>query len=186
MFGYSSAEEAIEQGLNAGDEHYEIMGVIQDYNHLSLKEAHIPLTYWRTHDHKADYFSLKLVNASGNLQEYKETIASVQEVWKQVFPGAVFDYFFLDQKFDQQYKTEIQFEKVFQVFTGIALFIACLGLFGLAEFSIFQRKKEMGIRKVLGASQLGIFWLLAADFLKVIVISMVLAIPLVMDCQVFP
>jgi putative ABC transport system permease protein len=90
----------------------------------------------------------------------------------------VFHYFFLDEKYDQQYRADTQFGKVVATFSGLAVFIACLGLFGLSAFTIVQRTKEIGIRKVLGASVLQIVHLLSKDFAKVVLIASLLALPI--------
>jgi putative ABC transport system permease protein len=101
----------------------------------------------------------------------------VKKIWEEVFPGTVFHYFFIDEKYDQQYKADTQFGQVIASFSGLAVFIACLGLFGLSAFTIVQRTKEIGIRKVLGASVLQIVHLLSKDFIKVVMIATLLALP---------
>ena len=107
-----------------------------------------------------------------------ETLASVKGVWNEVFPNTLFHYFFLDEKYDQQYRTDIRFGKVIATFSGLAVFIACLGLFGLSAFTIVQRTKEIGIRKVLGASVLQIVHLLSKDFAKVVLMASIVAVPI--------
>ena len=107
-----------------------------------------------------------------------ETLASVKTTWNEVFPNTLFHYFFLDEKYDQQYRADTQFGKVVATFSGLAVFIACLGLFGLSAFTIVQRTKEIGIRKVLGASVLQIVHLLSKDFAKVVIIASILALPI--------
>jgi putative ABC transport system permease protein len=96
----------------------------------------------------------------------------------ELFPGSPYDYFFLDEFFNRQYKAEQQFNTFFRFFSGLAIFIACLGLFGLSAFMATQRTKEIGIRKVLGASVSNILTLLSRDFIKLIIFASILAIPL--------
>jgi putative ABC transport system permease protein len=98
--------------------------------------------------------------------------------WKKVFPNSTLKYTFLDKKFEAQYREDTQFGQAFQLFTGLAIFIAALGLFGLTSYTILQRKKEIGIRKVSGASVLQILALLNKDFLKLVGIAFVIAVPI--------
>jgi putative ABC transport system permease protein len=106
------------------------------------------------------------------------TVALVKSNWDRFFPGNTFEYFFLDEHFDQQYKADQRFGQVFGLFTILAIVVACLGLFGLASFTTIQRTKEIGIRKVLGASVLKILQLLYSEFAKLLVIAFVIAVPL--------
>jgi putative ABC transport system permease protein len=107
-----------------------------------------------------------------------ETIALVKSNWDKFFPGNTFEYFFLDDHFDQQYKADQRFGQVFGLFTLLAILVACLGLFGLASFTTLQRTKEIGIRKVLGASVSGILKLLYKEFALLLAIAFVVAVPL--------
>jgi putative ABC transport system permease protein len=102
----------------------------------------------------------------------------VKSNWDKFFPGNTFDYFFLDDHFDQQYRADQRFGQVFGLFTSLAILVACLGLFGLASFTTIQRTKEIGIRKVLGASVSGILKLLYQEFATLLVIAFVIAVPL--------
>ena len=105
-------------------------------------------------------------------------ISLIQAKWKEVFPGQPFEYFFLDESFNNQYKADQQFGKVFGLFAMLAIFVSCLGLFGLASFISEQRTKEIGIRKVLGASVSGIAFLLSKDFTKWVLMANVIAWPI--------
>lgn len=107
-----------------------------------------------------------------------ETIRQVESKYKEVFPGNPFDYFFLDEFFNSQYKDESQFASIFGLFAMLAILIACLGLWGLAAFTTTQKLKEIGIRKVLGASVSSILSLLSWQFLKLVLIASVIAIPI--------
>jgi putative ABC transport system permease protein len=167
--GFKNAEEAI--GAKVSYNSATIIGVIRNYYHRSPKEEHIPMLLNYRED--ANYFSLRLKSQNTN-----ETITSVKQVWENVFPGSVFDYFFLDQKYDQQYQADARFGNVMATFSGLIILIACLGLFGLSSYTIVQRTKEIGIRKVLGASVIQIVQLLSMDFAKVIITAALLALPI--------
>jgi putative ABC transport system permease protein len=106
-----------------------------------------------------------------------QTIKALSALWSKYFPEDPFDYYFLDDKFAQQYKADIQFGTVFGIFAVLAIFIACFGLLGLSSYNVLQRTKEIGIRKILGASLSNIFMLLSKDFIRLIVIALILAIP---------
>jgi putative ABC transport system permease protein len=105
------------------------------------------------------------------------TIAHVKAVYDRLYPGEIFEYFFVDEAFDRQYAAEVRMGALFRTFTGVALFIACLGLFGLAAFTAEQRTKEIGIRKTLGASVTGIVGLLNREFAKWVLLANVIAWP---------
>src|SRR5688572_18850322 len=106
-------------------------------------------------------------------------MAYAKEKYTQAFPGNPFDYFFLDTFFNRQYKGDQQFGQIFAFFSLLAIFVASLGLFGLASFTAAQRTKEIGIRKVLGSTVPNIFLLLSKDFLKLVIVANLIAIPLV-------
>ena len=105
-------------------------------------------------------------------------IQKVESLYKAMFPGNIFQYAFVDETFDLQYKNDQRFARLFSVFAGMTIFIACLGLFGLVAFTAQQRWKEIGIRKISGASATEIIALLSKDFLKLVVIGFVFAVPI--------
>jgi putative ABC transport system permease protein len=168
--GFKNAEEAVGSKLLAYNEEKTVVGVIKNYHHRSPKEAHIPMVF--RHSDFAAYFSLRI-----NTGDVPATLENVKSVWKKVFPDSPFDYFFLDQRYDQQYKSDQQFAKVIALFSMLAALIACLGLFGLSSFTIVQRTKEIGIRKVLGATVSQIAGLLSKDFVKLVLLAGVIAVP---------
>ncbi len=110
-------------------------------------------------------------------RDIQAVMAHIGETWKRYLPETPFEYSFLDERFDQLYKTEERQGSLFTVFACIAILIACLGLFGLASFAITQRIKEIGIRKVLGASTTGIVALLSGDFMKLVALAALIAFP---------
>jgi putative ABC transport system permease protein len=107
-----------------------------------------------------------------------KTITAVKAKWTKFFPGNTFEYFFLDDHFNDQYKADQRFGQVFGLFTSLAILVACMGLFGLASFTTLQRTKEVGIRKVLGASVPSILKLLYREFALLLLIAFVIAVPL--------
>jgi putative ABC transport system permease protein len=111
--------------------------------------------------------------------EVNDKIRLIESRWRELAPGHAFDFSFIDADFDAKFRKEQQMAKMFFIFTFLAIFIACLGLLGLATFMTEQRSKEIGIRKVMGASNPGIVRLLSLEYLKLIGISFVIAIPLV-------
>jgi putative ABC transport system permease protein len=118
------------------------------------------------------YYSLKV---SG--QDLDATVAAVEDAWKEVFPGNPYEFFFLDAFFGRQYLAEHRFGQVFGLFALLAVIVACLGLFGLAAFSAQQRTKEIGIRKVLGASVSGVVGLLSKEYAVLVLVANLLAWP---------
>ncbi|MEO6904757.1 MAG: FtsX-like permease family protein, partial [Ginsengibacter sp.] len=149
-----------------------ILGVVQDFNFKSLKEKIAPLIFFTQWNNK-NILYVRTTAASA-----PHAIASVQAQYKKYAGNAPFSYTFLDKAFEAQYKTDQRTGTLFNVFAGIAIFISCLGLFGLATFTAQVKTKEIGIRKVLGASVSGIVKLLSKDFLKLVVIAILIATPI--------
>ncbi len=149
-----------------------IIGVVSDFHIGSLKQEIKPLVlpYLRR---MPMYLAIRL--HPGNVAE---AISAVEETWKKLAPNQPFSYTFLDQDYARLYNREQQMSHVFQIFSGLAILIACLGLFGLAAFTTQQRTKEIGIRKILGASVSGIVCLLSKDFLKLVLIANLIAWPI--------
>jgi putative ABC transport system permease protein len=111
-------------------------------------------------------------------QNLQETLAQIESTWSSLVPGRPFDYYFLDESLDKLYRSEQNFRTVFSAMTLLSVIIACLGLFGLAAFTAEQRTKEIGIRKVLGATVSGVTVLLSKDFAKLVMIAYVIACPI--------
>jgi putative ABC transport system permease protein len=120
----------------------------------------------------------KLISLHIEGKDISNTVAALEQQWATLVPHRPFDYFFLDEAFDQQYRNETRFGKLFICFGGLAIFIACLGLLGLISYTVVQRMKEIGIRKVLGASETSIVRLLTKDFLKLVMIAFLIATPI--------
>jgi putative ABC transport system permease protein len=147
-----------------------VVGVVEDFNFLSLKEKMDALVISPSQDRRVVLVKLK----PGDIPA---ALATIKEAYKNVAPAYPFEYSFLDQKFDNLYRTDIRQQTILNIFSGLAIFIACLGLFGLASFAANKRIKEIGVRKVLGSSVGGIVILLSKDLLKPVLIATVIAIP---------
>jgi putative ABC transport system permease protein len=148
-----------------------VIGVVKDFNFFSLHSAIGPLIM----SIKPNQFYYLLIRIKpGNIPG---TIDFINRTWKSVVPGRPFDYSFLEKHFDEIYKNDQQTEQLFGFFSFLAIFIACLGLFGLASYTVEQRTKEIGVRKVLGASVSGVVLLLSKDFLKLVIAAAIIAVP---------
>ena len=159
----------IQTGPNAGDRTpYTVIGVVKDFHFATIRHKLEPMFMLYSKDNGA--LSVKV-----NIENIKEAISFMEETWKKVNPGTSFEYAFLDEQFANLYRNEQAFANMFTHFTILALVIAGLGLFALSAFTAEQRKKEIGIRKVLGASNANIFYKLSAEFIGLILISFVLA-----------
>jgi putative ABC transport system permease protein len=170
MLGFKNNEEAIHQKLGS-DSGRTIIGVVKDYHTEALNKVIEPqLMILRLN--ARDVYSVKIES-----QNISNTINSLRAKWNRYFPNDPFSYYFLDETFDRQYKADRQFAKVFGFFAGIAIIIACFGLLGLSAYNVLQRKKEIGIRKVFGASVQNIAYLLSKDFTKLVLMASVIAVP---------
>jgi putative ABC transport system permease protein len=150
----------------------EIVGVVKDFNFRSLHEAITPYGIMKVHDNQHNFFIANIQQG-----DFKSTIASIEQIWKKINPASPFEYYFLDQDFQKSYQKEEKTSGVITYFMFIIIFIACLGLFGLAAFSAEQRTKEIGVRKVLGATVGQVIGLFTKDFLKLVGIACVIAFP---------
>jgi putative ABC transport system permease protein len=168
--GYSTPAHAIDELLDIGGYRARIIGVYKDFNWSSAHTAQKNVVFGQTNG--GQKMSIRLTANTAN-----EVIPKVESLYKSMFPGNIFQYVFVDESFDLQYKNDQRFARLFSVFAGMTIFIACLGLFGLVAFTAQQRRKEIGIRKVSGASVSGIVALLSKDFLKLVLIAFVLAVP---------
>ncbi len=168
--GYASPEDAIDQLLDIGGYTARVIGVYKDFNWSSGHQAQQNIVFGPSTVGRQISIRLSTADASGVVQR-------VKGLYEKLFPGNVFSYAFADEAFDRQYRNDERFAKLFSIAAGMTIFIACLGLFGLVAFTAQQRTKEIGMRKVLGATVTGIVGLLGRDFLKLVLIGFVLAIP---------
>ncbi len=152
-----------------------IIGLMKDFHHNSL---HVPIEPLIIRLHKkswGNYWGNVIVRTKAG--QSKQAIASMEKLWKQFNPGFPFQYFFTDEEIAKNYKAEHTVSKLSRYFAFLAIFISCLGLFGLVTFTAEQRTKEIGIRKVLGASIPGIVQMLSRDFLKLVLLASLIAFP---------
>ena len=179
VYGFKNPEDAINKKLifdGFSGLIMEIVGVTKNYHQLSLKSALQPIIFNPINAsdvNLAKYFSVKIDG-----QNIGHTITQIKEQWDKIFPNQPFEYNFLDEIFNSQYKADQQFGEVFSLFSFLAIVISCLGLFGLASFTNLQRTKEIGIRKVVGASLQNILVMLVKDFTKWVLISNIIAWPI--------
>ena len=172
MLGYPSEAAAIGQQLRFWGKDWRIVGVLPDYHQQSLHHRIEPILYLPMYSPQ-NYLSAHI---RGN--QMNHTLAHIKSTYEQFFPGNNFQYEFLDQYFQRLYESDQRFSRILYFFTLLTIFIACLGLFGLASYMTILRTKEIGIRKVLGASIMGLVTLLSKDFMQLVVWALVLAIPL--------
>ncbi len=165
-----------ENFLNA-DDTYTIVGVVKDFHFQSLHHPITPLFF--VHNQHSFVAGVdQLVTVRFDTRNYRETLTQIEDIWAQFEPEVPFRYAFLDQEWATLYDKEITTRRISGLFTLIAIFIACLGLLALAAFTAEQRTKEIGIRKVLGASVPNLVTLLSRDFLKLVLIGIIIAVPL--------
>ncbi|HEX5026868.1 MAG TPA: ABC transporter permease [Agriterribacter sp.] len=172
MFGYTSPEQAIGKKFKQWGREGKIVGVVKDFHFRSLQQPIKPLSMRI----EPGGCNLLAVNLSG--KNTTSAINAIEKKWQTLVPTRPFSYYFLDESFDRQYRSEERFGKLFMNFAVLAIFISCLGLLGLASYSTMQRTKEIGIRKVMGASVGNIVTLLSRDFLLLVVIAFLVAAPL--------
>lgn len=172
LWGIPTPEEAIGREVNLWNRKATIRGVVKNYHYESPKAAHIPIVHLYSPDFKS-FASVKFRpgNADGQL-------ATLKKVYEANFPYSPFSYFFLDSEYDKQYKSDDRFQHVFSALTTFAILISCLGLFGLATFTVSKRTKEIGIRKVIGASTTNLMLLLSKDFIRTVFIAILIGLPI--------
>jgi putative ABC transport system permease protein len=167
--GWGTPEKAVNKQIKYGNVTGNVIGVMKDFHFESLHQPVIPMILILQ-----PYGRLSIKISGHNVQS---SINHIRNTWQRYLPNTPFDFSFLDVKFDQLYRSEQQQGNLFTIFSCIAIFIACLGLFGLSAFTITQRVKEIGVRKVLGASINQIVMELSKDFLKLVVVAAVIALP---------
>jgi putative ABC transport system permease protein len=170
-FGWPSNEFAIGKPFKIGGQKGMVIGVVNNFHFNSLEQAIEPLAIYPL-DTRFSRITLKVDMGRAN-----QALALIKDTWKKLFPSALFDYDFVSQELKQQYLSEEKFSKIFFYFSILSLLIASLGLYGLISFAIFQKTKEIGIRKVLGASANQIAAMLSGRFLKLIILSSLISMP---------
>ena len=170
--GWRNNEEAINKTIiTSGQHNYQVIGVVQDFNYASAKQRIVPLMMMLRHNNGSVMVKIKTADISGFLSDVKGK-------WKALNARTPFSFYFLDDKFASLYSAEEKTGKIFTLFATIAILIASMGLFGLVAFTTEQRTREIGIRKVLGASINQVLMLLSKEFLILVSIAFIISIPL--------
>jgi putative ABC transport system permease protein len=172
MFGYRHPQDAVGRDFNQWGREGKIIGVVKDFHFKSLQNEIKPLSM------RIEPNGCSLVSVKVSSDKLPATISAIENKWNTLIPARPFSYFFLDEHFEEQYRSEQRFGKLFLNFSILAIIISCLGLLGLASYSTMQRTREIGIRKVLGATVSNIVNLLSKDFLKLVIIAIVIASPI--------
>lgn len=170
-YGYVDPKNIIGKRYRQWGREGQVIGVVKDFNYRSLHQQVEPLTLM-VDPYSSRYFTLKV-----KTENIRETVSNIKKSWSQIAPNRPFTYSFLNDSFNRQYEEDFRFQRLFTAFSGLALFIACLGLLGLATYTAQQRTKEIGVRKVLGATTLSIVHLLTLDFIKLVILAIVIATP---------
>ena len=176
QMGWKPAE-AVGKPFEYGQYNGQIIGVVEDFNFVSKHKQIEPLVIQLRSNPAHFNFSLKYLAIKLDSKDLPKTLTAVESKWKELSPGRPFDYFFLDQELDKLYKDEEKLGKVAGIFSVLAVIVACLGLFALASFMTEERKKEIGIRKVMGGSVSQIVFLLSRDFSTLIALAFLIACP---------
>jgi putative ABC transport system permease protein len=171
QLGFTDYSKSINEPFFSAGDTVKLLGILADYHHQGLQKAIEPMIFRLTPDVRGSY-SVKVETAS-----LATSIPGIEKIWNKYFPNDPFSYYFLDESFDQQYREDKLFGKLFGLFASIAILIACFGLLGLSAYNILQRTKEIGIRKVMGASIQNLLIILSRDFLKLVLIAFVVAVP---------
>jgi len=173
--GIRNPNDAIGKYINLWDDktkYAQIVGVVKDYNVTSLKHEIPPVLMGSSRDF------YQVINIKIQPSNTHQTLASIEHLWNNTFPDGLYEYQFLDDKIASFYKSEDQLSQLYKIFAGIAIFISCLGLYGLISFMAVQRTKEVGIRKTLGASVSSIVYLFSKEFTVLILIAFAISAPL--------
>ena len=171
--GWGKPESAIGRQANMGSDFKEghLIGVVKDFHHASLQHGVEPFLM-HINPHWFSYLAIKI-----NAEDIPGTLAALENIWQQLVPDRPFDYFFLDEDYERQYRSEVRLSRIFSIFSILAIMVACLGLFGLISYTAQQRTKEIGIRKVLGATVSNVVILLSKDIVKLAIMANLVAWP---------
>ncbi|WP_422082896.1 ABC transporter permease [Ulvibacterium sp.] len=176
FMGIDDMQSLIGKTIRFGESDWPISGVVKDYNHFGMKSPVVPLIirHYKETDNILVKFNEKALTSAG----MDKALAEFNKIWLVIFPQSTYNYSFLDEQFEALYKKDRKFSRAFQIFTILAILIASMGLFGLTSYTVVQRKKEIGIRKVNGATIAQILSLLNKDFVKWVGLAFVMAVPI--------
>lgn len=172
--GFRNPEDIIGKKINFWDGRMvaSVVGVVKDFNGNSLKKERTPIVLG---SYQLVY---RLINIKIQPQRMKETLEAIEKIWNRAHPDFIFEYQFLDDKIASFYQQENQLSQLYKIFAGIAIFISCLGLYGFVSFMVVRRTKEVGIRKILGASAGNIIYLISKEFTLLIGVAFLIAAPI--------
>ncbi|MFY0688204.1 MAG: ABC transporter permease [Cyclobacteriaceae bacterium] len=173
LYGYNDVNEIIGKPFDQWGRVGKVIGVVKDFNYQSLHNKIEPLALRYSTPQNTSMITMEL-----NTSDYRSTLLDIESKWNQLYPHRPMVYKFIDRHFNTQYEEDQRFGQVFTIFSGLAVLVACLGLFGLTMYSITQRTKEIGIRKVMGASISQIVTILSYDFFKLFLGAVLLSVPL--------
>ncbi|OQP64268.1 hypothetical protein A3860_20035 [Niastella vici] len=171
LLGFKIPQEAVGKQIHVEGREWDVVGVVADFHQKSLRYPLEPLVLFPL------FSTYSALSVRVNTKDVTQTMAAIKTKFDQFFPGNLFDYYFLDDSYNQQYANDILFGKIFGIFSAFAVLIACLGLLGLSLFATLQRTKEIGVRKVLGASVSNIVLLLSKDFIRLVLVAFIIASP---------
>ncbi len=175
--GWKTPQDAVGKDFKYGSTRGKVIGVMADFHFESLRNKIVPIILCNPPVTATDsYFNNLSIKVTGN--NVQNTLSMVGNTWRKYLPELPYQFTFLDEKFEELYKSEQRQGTIFTVFACIAIFIACLGLFGLSAFTISQRFKEIGVRRVLGANVDSIVLLLSKDFLRLVFVASIIAFPI--------
>lgn len=173
QLGFRSPKEALHKKIHFWGIEAEVLGVIRNYHHESLKSAYSPIIFSMLPQSDYTFYSVKLAPGNSN-----QVVSGIKQHWSRIFPDKAYEYFFLDQFFNEQYRADNQIGGMFTFFSVLAIVVASMGLFGFSSYMNRKRLKEIGIRRVLGATALSNFVLLCAASVRLVLIAVVIASPL--------
>ena len=171
-FGWKDPQTAIGKPFEMGNQKGIVIGVVNDFHFNSLQQSIEPLAIYPIGD-RFSRITLKV-----DMTDASASVASIETSWKKHFQSALFDYDFMDRQVGEQYANEERFSKIFLYFSVLSILIACLGLYGLTAYSASQKVKEIGVRKVLGATVSHLAIMLSGNFMKLILLAFLIAVPL--------
>ena len=174
LLGFQKPEDALGKQLNFNGKKMPIVGVMQDFHESSTRSPIDPLVFAGSN---GSTFHIRLKPNTAGAFEWKNGIGKIQKAFKGIYPDADFNYQFVDEKIANLYQSEQRTASLLKWSTGLAILISCLGLLGLVIFTTNSRKKEIGIRKVLGASVMQITSSLSSDFMRLVLLAFVIAAP---------
>jgi putative ABC transport system permease protein len=171
LLGFQDPGEIVGRKVSFWDKDWTVVGVVGDFHQEGLRSPMEPIFFFPVYG-SGGSISIRLRTSA-----YEPMIASVEDTYNKFFPDNVFEYFFIEDNYKQQYQDEKRFGKVIGIFTILAIIISCLGLIGLSSYTAVQRTKEVGIRKVLGASIYSIVSLLSRDFIRLVLVATAFSLP---------